>query len=254
MKPHASLIAIAPLLLGLVSAAGLARAQGPVATVEVSGPRVRLGDLVPHAGAAVGAADLGVAPQPGGSRLVTRDELARAAAEAGAPKSLRLPSSVRVVRRMRKLAAAEVDRLVRDALAGPSLPRGAVLTAVRAPRLLEVADGWDAVAAELPKPPKRSGPLPTTALLTFSRAGEVIARASVPVDLTLSADAAVSDVARGAAITLVIRRGLVEITVSALAGADADIGAVLPVTVRPSGRVVRARLVEKDRAEPVDGS
>jgi hypothetical protein len=184
---------------------------------------------------------------------VTRDELAKAAADAGAPRSLRLPSSVRVVRRMKKLGAPEIERLVRGALAS-AMPRGASLAAVRAPSRLDVADGWDGVAAELPKPPKRTGALPTTALVTFSKGGEILARASVPVDLVLSAEAAVSDVARGAPITLVTRRGLVEVSVSALAGADADVGAVLPVTVRPSGRVIRARLVERDRAEPVDGN
>jgi hypothetical protein len=248
MKPS---IAIA--LLGLALAAPAA-AQPPVPTVEIASTRVTLADLVPSVGAALGAVDLGAAPPPGGSRLVTRDELAKAAADAGAPRSLRLPASVRVVRRMRKLSAAETEKLVRDALVGPALPRGVTIAAVRAPARLDVADGWDAVVAEVPKPPKRTGSLPTTALLTFSKGAEVLARASVPVDLALSAEAAVSDVARGAPLTLVIRRGLVEITASGLAGADADVGATLPVTVRPSGRVLRAKLVEKDRAELVDGN
>jgi hypothetical protein len=57
---------------------------------------------------------------------------------------------------------------------------------------------------------------------------------------------------RGGALTLVVRRGLVEVTSAAVAGADADIGNILQVTLRPSGRTVRARLVEKDLAELVE--
>jgi flagella basal body P-ring formation protein FlgA len=76
----------------------------------------------------------------------------------------------------------------------------------------------------------------------------------VPVELRLTQEALQFDVMKGGAVTVVVRRGLVEVTTLGMAGSDADIGSILQVTLRPSNRTVRARLVEKDLAELVDGS
>jgi hypothetical protein len=46
----------------------------------------------------------------------------------------------------------------------------------------------------------------------------------------------------------VVSRGLVEVTTPAVTSADADIGDVVQVLLRPSGRALRAELVAKDRA------
>ena len=66
--------------------------------------------------------------------------------------------AVRVVRAMRKLGAAELERLARGALSS-TMPRGALLAAVRVPRTADVAEGWDSVTAALPHPPHRTGAL-----------------------------------------------------------------------------------------------
>jgi flagella basal body P-ring formation protein FlgA len=55
-------------------------------------------------------------------------------------------------------------------------------------------------------------------------------------------------VSKGAAITLVVKTGLVEISTKAVANDNADVGDTLPVMLRPSGKVVRAKLIAKDRA------
>ena len=47
---------------------------------------------------------------------------------------------------------------------------------------------------------------------------------------------------------LVVRKGLVEVSIAGVAGSDADVGGVLPVVLRPSGRVLRARAVDRDHA------
>jgi flagella basal body P-ring formation protein FlgA len=70
----------------------------------------------------------------------------------------------------------------------------------------------------------------------------------VPLDLSVSAEGAVYDVVRGATVAVVVRRGSVEVRTTGFAGADADIGDRLPVQLRPSGRVLRTRLVNKDEA------
>ena len=72
--------------------------------------------------------------------------------------------------------------------------------------------------------------------------------ALVPVDLLVSEDGAAYDAPRGAAVTLIVRRGFVEIRAAGFAGADADVGDPVPIQLRPSGRIVRARLSSRDEA------
>ncbi len=232
-----------PALLALLALAPPAVASPP-ARVAVAGVRVRVADVVPHAPTDAAEVDLGPAPAVGGSRLITRDDILRALRARQATEPARLPDAVRVVRQTRTLAAPELDQITRESLPPAGLPRGASLSAVRAPRAVEVPAGWSAVRAELPRPPRRPGPFATTATLTFLRGEETLARVMVPVELVLPASAAAPDLARGAAVTLSVRRGLVEIRAGGSAGADADVGDTLPVVLRPSGRVLRARLVE----------
>lgn len=236
------------LLCLLALAAPRPAAASPPLRVAVTGARVRVADVVPDAPPDAAAVDLGPAPAPGGTRLIERAAILRALRERQATEPAHLPEAVRVSRRTRTLSPAELERLVRDALPPGRLPRGAALTAVRPPRALEVPAGWSAVAAELPRPPRRAGPFATTAYLSFLLGEDTLARVAVPVDLALPAGAAAPDLARGAAVTLVVRRGLVEVRASGSAGADADVGDTLPVVLRPAGRVLRARLVERDLA------
>lgn len=245
-------IGIAAIALATAAAPALGAAPS-VPEIAVARGRVTIADVLPGAAKEIAFVDLGPAPAPGGSRVITRDDLRRALAAAGAREPRALPAAVRVVRRMVKIGAAEMDRLARGALSGSSLPRGATLSAVRAPRSAEVAAGWDAVRASLPRPPHRMGPFTAVAMIHFTAGTEELAAVPVPVDLTLSAEAMAYDLPRGSTLTLVVKRDLVVVEVAAIAGADADVGAILPVTIRPTKRVVRARLVSRERAEIVEG-
>jgi hypothetical protein len=233
---------------------GVSRAEAsPPSQVTVTGARVLVSDVVRGAPADAAGIDLGPAPAVGGSRLIDRATILRALREHAATEPGHLPDAVRVVRLSRAVSATELERLTRAGLDGRPLPRGAALTAVRASRGLDVAAGWDAVTAELPRLPRRAGPVSTTALVTFRAGAEVLGRTSVQVDLLLPASAAAPELARGAPVTLVVRQGLVEIRVGGSAGADADVGDTLPVILRPSGRVLRARLIERETALAEDG-
>lgn len=220
----------------------------PVKEIQVTGPRVTLAEIVPSAPASVATADLGPAPAPGGSRFVTQEELRTAASGAPAKVIAALPAAVRVVRKMKKLTAADVERETRKAVVAAGLRKGISIAAVRAPRSSDVAEGFTSITASIPKPPRRTGRIPTTATVTFQRGTEILARLAVPIDLDLTADAAIPDVAKGGALTVTVKSGLVEISASALAGADADIGEDLPVTLRPSGKILRATLVAPGKA------
>jgi hypothetical protein len=240
------------LLLAALLATPSADARAPIVEVRIAAARVHLGDVLPAITGDAAAVDLGPAPAPFASRLVTRDDLLRALAEAHSKPPAKLPDAVRVVRKMRRLGAAELEQLTRGALPA-NLPRGAALTAVRAPRSVDLADGWDSVVARVPRPPHRVGSFPTTVTISFLVGAESLAEISFPVDVTVSAAGAAFDVPHGGQLTLIVKRGLVEIEAPAIATTDADIGSILAVALRPSGRVVRARLLTADRAELVDG-
>lgn len=228
-------------------------AHAGVVEVKLGAGRIHFGDLVKGAPEAAKALDLGAAPAPGGSRLVTQAELKKALDDAKVQTRVALPEAVRVVRRTKKLDARAIDKVARDAIQAAGLPRGATLATVKAPTSFELSEGWDGVTAEIPKPPHRTGSCATVVTLAFKEGSEVVARLSVPIELSLGAEAAAFDVAKGASLQLVVRRGLVEISATALAGSDADVGSTFTVTLRPSGRVVRAKLVDKEHAEAIEG-
>ncbi len=241
-------------LIALVIAlsGGLAFA-GPPTRVEVSGLRVRVGDVIRNAPAEAADVDLGPSPAAGGSRLIDREQILSALRAHGETSGLRVPEAVRVVRRVTSLTPGDLDRMVRDALPAARLPRGATIAAVRAPRSVDVPSGWSAVSADIPRPPRRAGSFATTAVVTLRAGEEIVARITVPVELALSAEAATPDLVRGATVTLLVRQGLVEVRASGNAGADANVGEPVPVVLRPSGRVLRARLIERDVALALEG-
>jgi hypothetical protein len=149
---------------------------------------------------------------------------------------------------METLTRDRLIRLARGAIAKQKLRRGITLRKLRPARAMTVAAGWDEVSVRLPKPPRRRGHWSTTAMLTFSAAGTPLARLALPVSFDISAEGAKPDVSKGAPLILVVRRGLVEIKVQAIAKTSADIGEILSVTLRPSGRNLRAKLLAGGRA------
>jgi hypothetical protein len=157
-----------------------------------------------------------------------------------------LPAAIRVTRKTRRLDAAAVQRMVREGLA--ELPRGVMLRQVRATPSVSVPDGWTRLTVEMPRPPRRIGAASTVATLTFFEAEQVTATLSVPIELALDSHAAIPDVGRGSRITLVVRHGLVEVSALGSTAADANIGEVVPVVIRPSGRTLLARVEDQGHA------
>jgi hypothetical protein len=158
---------------------------------------------------------------------------------------------VRVTRRVRDLDAAELERLVREAA---TLPRGVTLAAVRAPRSLSVPDGFDRLRVEVPRAPRRAGPFRVTARLDFTQQGASVAQTTVPVELSVSEEAATPDVGRSTPIRLTVRRGLVEVSVMGVAGSDAFVGDLLPVSLSMPGRLLRARVTAPGEAEVIEAA
>ena len=250
--------AIALFLLSAVASSAQVKAAGPAAVapagpvvVEVKGARVHAADLL---GAGVADVDLGVTPPLGASRVVDRAEIERAFAAASAPLPKKIPASVRISRKSRKLAAADVVTGVREALAGKPMPRGATLSAVRA-SAVEVPADYRRLDVELPAFPRRAGAATVHARVTFLGVNDApLFKTLVPLDVALPPEAAFPEIVKGAAISVVVRHGLVEVSLPGVAGADADVGTFVPVTLKPSGRVLRARAIDKDHALVLEDS
>ncbi len=228
-----------PWILTLTLAIGAdAFAKPAVPEVAVLGPRVALRDVLPGAPVDVAGTDLGPAPPPNGTRLVTRLELE--AALKG--KKFDLPDGVRVVRKMRKLGAPELSKSLDLALVARPIGRGGKLKIARPPKQLDVAEGWDVVVVDVPRPPRKAGAHTTTALLQFRRGTELLGSVSIPIDIDLPKEALLPDVPLKSAITLLVKKGSVEVRTKATAGSDGDVGDTIPVLVSSNGKVVSAKL------------
>lgn len=176
-----------------------------------------------------------------------------AAQPAQAPAAASVPGATSARGRLasRRLSPAELEGAARAALAASpaGLPKYASLKAVRASAVTELGFAPERVTIEVTAPPRRAGAVTTSAVLSFWRnATTVGARTPVTLELDIPQAALVFDVAKGAPIALAIERGLVVVTTTAVAASDANIGDVIQVLLRPSGRALRARIVAKDRA------
>ncbi len=236
--------------VGSTSTTAAAAPQGSPHSFELTTARVHLHDL----GIVVEATtdvDLGPSPPLGSTRTIERAEIVQALEAANLRAPGRIPERVKVTRKGRRLSPTDVDRLVRSAIDPARMPKGATLGAVRGASV-EVPDGFDNVTADLPTLARRAGTVPALAQLSFWLDGAVIAKIQVPLEVVVPAEALVPDVVKGAAILLLVRRGLVEVSIGAVAGADGDTGGILPVLLKPSGRMIRARVIDKDHAVSIE--
>ena len=238
-------------LCALLAAAD-ARAAAP-RDVTITATRVHVGDVLDGTDADVAAVDIGPSPTAGASRVITRAEIVAAVSAKQLAAPAAVPDAVRVVRKAKRLSPADLESIVRAAVAAKPLGRGVRLDAVRAEHPIDVPDGWGRVDVDVPRAPKRVGSFPTTVIASFFTGdGEVTARVPVPIELAVSADGAGYDVERGSAVTLVVRRGYVEVRAAAVTTTDADVGDPVQVQLRGSGRVLRARLLDRDQALAVE--
>lgn len=237
----------AALILLFVAMATLSTgvSAGGIRTIDVIGPRITLGQIMAQLSGEVAELDLGPAPRPNGSRLIQGKEIEKALDEAGFIDVKRIPAAIRVRRKMETLNAKKVEELVEKNLL---IKKGVTLQKLRARASTRVPAGYETVTATVPKVPRRAGSWSTSVSLNFYVGTERIARISVPATFDVSAEAAKPDVKKGSPVLLLVRAGQIEVRIKATAGAPADVGDKLPVTLRPSGRVVQARLVTKDRA------
>ncbi|HTQ07598.1 MAG TPA: hypothetical protein VMI54_27265, partial [Polyangiaceae bacterium] len=117
------------LVLAALALATPARAEKVVALTSET---IRVADIDPGAPAALADIELGHAPPPGATRVLTGREIRQHLLDAGAdPKRVRVPDSVRVASPAEHWRAAEVAARA-DAAVRASLPTGVTLVKLTA--------------------------------------------------------------------------------------------------------------------------
>jgi len=242
---RAALIALFALVLPLSAVAE--------PTQSIDHARLLAGDVVKAAPAGIAEIDLGPAPPPGGSRLLTKNEIEHMLRQRGVDTTkLTIPASIRVVAAAKRVTPGELTALVTPAIV-QTLPPGVALTKVQPTYEVVVPPSATVGPVEIPRHPRQKGPFRTTATVQMLADGEIVARVPVPVVLEVSEEAARPDVARGARIGLVIDRRSLRIMTQASCMLDANVGDVVNVLVVPTNRVVKAKITSRDEAQMVEG-
>jgi hypothetical protein len=222
-------------------------------TQSIDHARLLAGDLVKAAPPGVAEIDLGPAPPPGASRLLTKTEIELMLRQRGVDTTkLAIPASLRVVGAAKRVTPAELTTLITPAIV-QSLPPGVALTKVQPGYDIVVPPSATVGPVEIPRHPRQKGTFRTTANVQMVANGDIVARVPVPIVLEVSEEAARPDVARGARIGLVIDRRSLRIMTQGSCMLDANIGDVVNVLVVPTNRVVKAKITSRDEAHMVEG-
>ncbi len=214
----------------------------------VRGARVHLSDLIASLPADMPDLELGAAPPPGTSRLLSKSDLEAAAQRSGVSlKSLKLPAQLRVVSAAKRWSA---DELVSAALPtlSSSLPSGVTIKKAKTSAKATTAPNATVTAVRLPKLPRREGDHMTTATVELSSDGEIVARIPLSLTLDIGAAAAVAAVSKGSRVQLMIERGPARVSATAIALNDGEIGETLQFRVAATQKVLYGKVVDSSTA------
>jgi hypothetical protein len=196
--------------------------------------------------------DLGPAPPPGNSRLLSRAEVEdqlHAAGDDG--KSLRMPSSLRIKSAAKHWSAEEL----RDALTPKiisALPVGVNFKSSRSTRTLVTSPKVRVGEAHVPRIPKHAGELTLTATVDLVQDEVTVVRVPVTLVVQVTDAATLPAAAKGTRVNLVIEHGPARVTALAIAMSDIELGATGLFRVASTQRVLRARLLSPDSAQVVE--
>lgn len=220
----------------------------------VDSKRLTVEQVVDSAPAEWKGVDLGPAPPPGATRVVTREEIARSLSLSGFPTAgLRLPASVRVAGASTMLQPSDVVALATPAVER-ALPRGATLVSVKAHRRVVTSPRAVPRAVTLAPLPRRAGSVRTTGVLELAVDDEVVERVPLAIVVSRTQEAARALLEKGARLSLVIERRGATIATQGVALEAADAGDVISFTVAKTGRVVRAKVLSKHEAQVQEGA
>jgi len=213
---------------------------------QVSGARIRLGDLLDKLPETVAAVDLGPAPPPGGSRLFSHHQLNRVLAEHRLDPRFNEP--VRVEREA-MTRDRESLRLWFEPEISKVLPVGVELLRLEPPTRLRLARTATVARVRLARLPRQVGVVETSATVELVDADGDVTRVVCTLGLRLSEAQARPAVASGAVLTLRIESAVTSVSAEAVAMSAGEVGDVLPFRVQKTNRVVKARVISERLAE-----
>lgn len=197
------------------------------------------------------ALDLGPAPPPGSSRLLSRSEVEEQLRAAGDDaKNLRMPSALRVKSAAKRWSPDELREAVTPRLLA-ALPPGLTFKTAKLSRAIVTSPSVTVGDAHFPKFPKRTGELTLTASVDLQQEGATVLRVPVTVVVVVSEVATRPAASKGARVNLVIEHGPARVTALATALSDIELGAFGLFRVASTQRVLRARLLSADSAQVV---
>jgi hypothetical protein len=237
-----------PLLFAALALSSSAMAQ-PSRLID--GPRILLSDIVRSAPEELADTDLGPAPPPGGSRVVSQRDVELALARAGAPREkLAIPKQIRVESRSERLSPDELIARVAPRVEA-ALPPDVELERLTTSRSLVLSPRAELGAVRLPKLPKREGAVKTTLTVEILTPGASPVLVPLTANLRLGPGAAGYAVPRGAELTAFIERGPTRIGAIAVALGDADIDEVVLLQIVKTRKLIKARVESKSTARVV---
>jgi Chaperone for flagella basal body P-ring formation len=235
-------------LLALASLSATSLAFAAPETRTVTGNRVELGEVLPHAPESMHAIDICPSPQVGTSRLLDRALITRQVQAAGFDLSgLDIPTSVRVERTGHKYTPTELGELLQGPVS-QALPAGVTLVQVQPTVSVTLEPGAKPGTINLPKLPRRLGSVRVAFAVEF-HGQDAPVRVPVTAIVEISDHAARSSVVRGARVQLAIQRGSARIAADATALSDGDVGDELRFRVSSTGKVLRGVLVSPTLAK-----
>lgn len=237
------------LLLAFLAVTATAHAERPRL---IDGPRILLSDIVGAAPEELAETDLGPAPPPGGSRVVSRLDVQQALARAGAPRDqkLAIPKLTRVESRAERLGPDQIIAEVSPKVLA-ALPADVELEKLSTTRSLVLSPRAEFGAVRLPKLPKREGAVKTTLTVEILTPGSSPLMVPLTANLRLGPSAANYTVSRGAELTAFIERGPTRIGAIAVALGDADVDDTVLLQIVKTRKVIKARIESKSSARVV---
>jgi hypothetical protein len=196
--------------------------------------------------------DLGPAPPPGNSRLLSRGEVEDQLRAAGDDaKSLRMPAFLRVKSAAKRWSPAQLNEAILPKLLA-ALPFGVKLKSAKLTRSIVTSPGVTIGNARFPKIPKHEGEMTLTATVDIMQDDMTVLRIPVNVLVQVTDAATKPAVTKGARVNLVIERGPARVTALAMALSDTELGESGLFRVSSTQRVLRARLLTTDTAQVIE--
>ncbi len=232
-------------VLVLATCAALAGTAAAESKVNVTGASIRVSDIDPGAAPELADIELGRAPPPGASRLLSQKEIRQRLREAGVdPARITVPRSVRVESPAERWKPEEVA-VRADAAVRAALPPGVALLKLSARQGVVVPPGTT-VAAAHPVIPRRVGRHELTLVAELRQDETIVARAPLSLVVEVSAEAFAPVVRKGDRLTLVVEHGNARVGATAVALADADQGDAIWFKVTSTGKTLKAKVASRE--------